>query len=196
MHVLSSVGWMSMALVLFVLLGNGALGAAHVVDGSLLAPLANASAFTGLVLAYGTAWGLVQHTWVLAKFAITFVQLYCGIFLLSGALTESTRTGTAPIALVVGTALMASAVAVQAWLSIAKPGGRTRWATDRGTGRPIKLPTAPAWVFAAGVGAPLADIALGVAFGFPAPVFEVVLLVAVIAARRSALRRRRVAHSG
>lgn len=189
MHVLTSVGWMSMAIVLFVLLLRGQPGAAHVVDVSLLAPLANGSAFTGLVLAFGTAWGLVVHRWVLAKFAITFVQLWAGIFLLSGALDAAAATGDAPWPLIAGTVVMASAIAVQAWLSVAKPGPRTRWGTDQTTGRPVKLPTAPGWVFVLGTTAPVADLALTVAFGFPSPVVQVVALTAVVVARRSAVRR-------
>jgi hypothetical protein len=189
MHVLTSVGWMSMAVVLFALLLHGRPEAAHVVDEVLLAPLANGSAFTGLVLACGTAWGLVVHRWVLAKFAITVVQLWAGIFLLSGALNSAAASGDAPWALIAGTAVMASAIALQAWLSIAKPGPRTRWGTDRATGRPVKLPTAPGWVFVLGTTAPVADLALTVALGFPSPFVQVVVLTAVVIARRAAVRR-------
>ena len=92
----------------------------------------------------GTAWGLTHHGWVLAKFAITLVQLYAGIFLLSGALAATADTpaaGGPPAALVAGTAGMAGAVAFQAWLSVAKPGGRTPWSRDR-DGHPLRLPTA------------------------------------------------------
>lgn len=188
MHVLTSVGWMTCALVLFVFLVTGEPGPAHTVDTVLLAPLANASAFTGLVLALGTAWGLVLHRWVLAKFLITVVQLYCGIFLLSGALNTAAEQGGIPVLLVPGTALMASAIAVQAWLSIAKPGSRTRWGTDRATGRPVKPPTAPGWVFVLGVTAPITDTALTVVLGFPSPFVQVGCLIAVIGARRAALR--------
>jgi hypothetical protein len=189
MHVLTSVGWMSMAMVLFALLLRGEPGAARVVDVALLAPLANGSAFTGLVLACGTAWGLVVHRWVLAKFAITVVQLWAGIFLLSGALDTAAATGRPPWALIAGTALMASAVALQAWLSIAKPGPRTRWGTDRATGRPVKLPTAPAWVFVLGTTAPVLDLALTIGLGFPSPFVQVGALTAVVIARRVAVRR-------
>src|SRR3954464_14629776 len=96
LHVVTSVGWMGQALALFVLLALGlgsedsatriaATSMAHEIDTVLLAPLANASAFTGFMLAASTAWGYFRHWWVLAKFAVTLVQLYAGIFLLSGA---------------------------------------------------------------------------------------------------------------
>ena len=68
LHVVTSVGWMTLALVLFVLLslaltaGGGPTAAAatamaHHLDVVLLAPLANTSAATGLVLSLGTPWG-------------------------------------------------------------------------------------------------------------------------------------------
>ena len=78
--------------------------------------LANASAAAGLMLSLGTAWGLAQHRWVLAKLVITLVQLYLGIFVLSDALHDAEATGRPATALVVGTASMAGAIAFQAWL--------------------------------------------------------------------------------
>lgn len=84
LHVVTSVGWMTLALVLFALLflartadggtARAATAMAHHLDVVLLAPLANASASTGLMLSLGTAWGLAQHRCVLAKFVITLGQ--------------------------------------------------------------------------------------------------------------------------
>jgi len=195
LHVLTSVGWMSLALVLLTLLvlarvdgGPTALAATAMADHldiTLLAPLANASAATGLMLSLGTAWGLAQHRWVLAKFAITLVQLYLGIFVLSDALRDAETTDRPATALVVGTAAMAGAIAFQAWLSVAKPGGRTRWARDRRTGRPVRLPVAARWVFAVAVVTALADIAIGVV-SRPLPVLSLLAvgLAAVVRHRR------------
>ncbi|KZB82208.1 hypothetical protein AVL48_09760 [Amycolatopsis regifaucium] len=195
LHVVTSVGWMGQALALFTLLAISratedgeirvaATSMAHEIDTLLLAPLANASAFTGFMLAAGTAWGFTRHWWVLAKFVITLVQLYAGIFLLSGALQDSVaaaRTGEqAPVALVAGTALMASAIAFQAWLSIAKP-----WGKARSGG---KLPTAPTWVFVAAVAAPLADITAGLLLGFPLPALSLIVLIVQLVRRRRQLR--------
>lgn len=194
LHVLTSVGWMSMALVLFVLLhlaltgpradALAAAATAHHIDSVLLAPLANASAATGLLLGVGTAWGLARHRWVLIKLLITLVQLYVGIFVLSPALGALATTGTAPpLPLVVGTAAMAGAIAFQGWLSVAKPGGRTRR-----TAHPAKLPIAAPWVFAAAVLAPLTDIAVGTAVGFPTPVLSLLTVVVAVEVRRRTLR--------
>ncbi|RSM54195.1 hypothetical protein DMH03_35730 [Amycolatopsis sp. WAC 01376] len=194
LHVITSVGWMGQALALFTLLmisrtsEDGAIrvaatSMAHEIDSFLLAPLANASAFTGFMLAAATAWGFTRHWWVLAKFAITLVQLYAGIFLLSGALQDSVvaaRTGApAPVALVAGTALMASALAFQAWLSVAKPWGKARSGA--------KLPTAPTWVFVAAVLAPLADITVGLMLGYPLPALSLIVLIVQLVRRRRLL---------
>lgn len=200
LHVLTSVGWMAQALVLFTLLTTSfassdpalrvaATTMAHVVDVRLLGPFANAAAFTGFMLAASTAWGFFRNWWVLAKFAITVVQLYAGIFLLSGALQDSvaeagTGRPTPSLALLLGTALMASAIAFQAWLSIAKPWRRTPWAA------PGKPPTATNRVLAAAVAAPLIDIATGLALGFPSPLCQLVVLAAQLVNRRRALRVR------
>ncbi|MER6991677.1 hypothetical protein ABT337_15525 [Saccharopolyspora hirsuta] len=197
LHVITSVGWLTCALVLFTLLATSfastdpatrvaATSMAHVVDVRLLGPFANAAAFTGLLLAAATAWGFFRHWWVLVKFAITVVQLHAGIFLLSGALQDSVaaaRTGQAPApALLIGTALMASAIAFQAWLSIAKPWRRTPWTTAR------KPPSASNRVFAAAVAAVLVDIATGLVLGFPSPICQLVVLAAQIVNRQRALR--------
>jgi hypothetical protein len=90
---------------------------ARAVDGRLLGPMADASAFTAIMLAAAIPWGFFRHWWVLTKFAITLVQLYLGIFLLSPTLAHSASTGPS-LAQVVGTALMASAIAFQGWLVI------------------------------------------------------------------------------
>src|SRR5689334_5592978 len=92
LHVISSTAWMSGAAALAILLGlsrsdpavaGAAVGAARHLDVFLLAVAANASTTTGLVLAWTTAWGLVHHWWVAAKAAITLVQLWVGIAILS-----------------------------------------------------------------------------------------------------------------
>ncbi|WP_410656435.1 DUF2269 family protein [Amycolatopsis sp. lyj-112] len=197
LHVITSVGWMGQALALFTLLtishtsGDvavriAATSMAHELDTLLLAPLANASAFTGFMLAAATAWGFTRHWWVLSKFVITLVQLYAGIFLLSGALQDSVAAARAgdpePASLtqLVGVALMASGLAFQAWLSVAKPWGKAR------TG--AKLPTAPTWVFVAAVVAPLADITAGLILGFPLPALSLIVLTVRLTGRRRSLR--------
>ncbi|TDQ63188.1 hypothetical protein EV188_102845 [Actinomycetospora succinea] len=199
LHVVSSTAWMSGAAALAILLGlsrtdpalaGAAVGAARHLDVFLLAVAANASTTTGLVLAWTTSWGLVHHWWLVAKAAITLVQLVVGIAILSPVLDELAAGGTpAPASQVAGAAAMASAVAFQAWVSVAKPWPRTPVARrDRERGR-SRLPQAGAPLVAAGVLAPVGDVALTVALGFPAPLLEVITLAVVGVARRRALDR-------
>ncbi|MFI5843222.1 hypothetical protein ACIA8K_26280 [Catenuloplanes sp. NPDC051500] len=189
LHVLSSAGWMAQAMALCVMLATGLVSGDPVVraasttmalatDGRLLGPMADVSAFTGIMLAAATPWGFFRHWWVLVKFAITVVQLYVGIFLLSPQLEQSAVTGPVPLQ-IAGTALMASAIAFQGWLSIAKPWGTVRDRQRRGGG------TGPLWVFVAAVVGGLLDLALALALGHPMPLLSIVLLIVVLARRRS-----------
>lgn len=195
LHILTSAGWMTLAVVLFTLLAAaaasgdpavrvGALSMAELIDRRLLATLANASAFTGFLLCATTPWGFFRHWWVLAKFAITIVQLNAGIILLSPTLDSAeaaVRAGDplpSPVARLAGIACMASAMAFQAWLSQTKPWRRTPWSP---AAKPVQ---APARAFAAAVIAPLTDIAVGMALGFPLPVLSAAVLVVLLVRRR------------
>ncbi|MGW3999293.1 hypothetical protein ACWEF6_37860 [Amycolatopsis sp. NPDC004772] len=184
LHVVSSVAWMSQALALVVLTASGAPTMAERLDSVLLAPMANVSAFTGLLLAGATAWGYFRHWWVLTKFALTLIQLYAGIFLLSPALRESADTGTVAWPQIAGASLMASALAFQAWLSVAKPGRKTPWSP---AAKPL---TAPTWVFVAGIGAPAFDVAAGITLGYPLPALELIMLIVLLAFERRRRHRR------
>ncbi len=183
LHVVSSVAWMSQALALVVLMVSDAPAMADRLDSVLLAPMANVSAFTGLLLAGATAWGYFRHWWVLTKFALTLIQLYAGIFLLSRALRESADTSVVTWQQIAGASLMASALAFQAWLSVAKPGRKTPWSPTS------KPPVAPTWVFVAGVGAPAFDVTAALLLGYPLPAAELVMLVVLGFERRRRRRR-------
>ena len=159
LHVVSSTGWMIMALALFVVVDHAlttpgrraAFEVATLLDVRVLQFMATTSAFSGLMLSGLTAWGYFRHWWVLAKFVITFSQLYAGIFVLSPNLHPD---GSPPL-LRVGSLLMASALACQVWLSVAKPFKRTPWAAS------TKPRTAPPWGFALCLAVPALDYALG-----------------------------------
>ncbi|MGW5747392.1 hypothetical protein [Amycolatopsis sp. NPDC003861] len=184
LHVVSSVAWMSQALALVVLTASGVPTMAERLDSVLLAPMANVSAFTGLLLAGATAWGYFRYWWVLTKFALTLIQLYAGIFLLSPALRESADTGTVAWPQIAGASLMASALAFQAWLSVAKPGRKTPWSP---AAKPL---TAPTWVFVTGIGAPAVDVAAGITLGYPLPALELIMLIVLLAFERRRRHRR------
>jgi hypothetical protein len=128
------------------------------------------------VLAAATPWGFFLHWWVLTKFTISTVQVYAGIFVLSPALTRSLTDG--PTAgLVVGTGLMASAIAFQGWVSIRKPWGRVR-------GQRGAAPASPGWIFAATVLGGPAELSISLVLGHPLPLLSVVLVALVLIARR------------
>ncbi len=178
MHAVTSIGWMSLALSLLVLLVWGTAAgfeAARVLDRQLLAHLGTSGAFTGLMLAALTAWGYLRYWWVAVKFAITLTQLYVGMFVLSPRLEAAggPEAGDAG-ALIAGSALMVGAIAFQAWISVTKPWRQTPWAEPRW--RPQVF---PAWFFWASVAIPVVDyFAWKALFGSPAPLLS--LLVALI----------------
>ncbi|MGQ0576964.1 MAG: hypothetical protein ACT4RN_22595 [Pseudonocardia sp.] len=194
LHVVSSVSWLSQAAALAVLLGTSAAAppgelkiatarVAELLDATVLVYSANVSAFTGFALAAMTTWGYFHHWWVAAKFVVTFGQLYLGIFVLSATLHEVADAAAAgrdgPVGgLVAASVLMASALAVQVWVSVAKPWGRTP--LDRPRPQP-----APAPMLAAAVLVPVADVVLAVTvFGQPLPALSLALLAAALVARR------------
>ncbi|WP_055507268.1 hypothetical protein [Nonomuraea pusilla] len=189
---ITSVGWMSQALGLFALMVYGttarepkAYAMAEMLDAQVLAQLANASAFTGIMLSALTRWGYFQYWWVMAKFVITLVQLYAGIFLLGpqlGAL--ATGQQHASPAHLAGPALMASAIAFQGWLSIAKPWKRTPWAAA-----PARPPEPSAWFVGFLFAVPLLDLLLAARLGHPAPLFFALTAVTYPLWRRRLLRR-------
>ncbi|MCK2219393.1 hypothetical protein MF672_037190 [Actinomadura sp. ATCC 31491] len=202
LHVVTSVAWMSQALALFALNLHSALTGdlagyrmAELLDGGLLAHFANASAFTGIMLAAMTRWGFFRYWWVLVKFVITLVQLYAGIFLLGPRLAElASGARTADPPLLGGTLLMASAIAFQAWLSVAKPWRRTRWADRRPPAGRAATVEPPRWLLPYVLAVPVLDFVLGaVVLGHPAPLFFAVTAIAYPIWRGRALRRRAAA---
>lgn len=195
-HVVSSTGWMMMALALFVVVNHAlavpdrrpAFEVALLLDVQVLQFMATTSAFSGLMLSGLTAWGYFRHWWVLLKFAITLSQLYAGIYVLSPNLHPD---GSEPL-LRVGSLLMASALAVQVWLSVAKPFKRTPWAAPR------KPKTAPPWGFALCLAVPAADYALGQSLlDVPLPALSLLVAVGypIVRAVRLRTHSREAAHS-
>jgi len=194
LHVVSSVSWMSQAAALAVLLFTaigpvatpvrvGAATSAELLDTTLLVYSANIATATGLLLAATTSWGFWLHRWVAIKLLLTTGQLYLGIGVLSPRMDTMVATvsagGTEGVAwLGLAATLMASAFAAQVWLSVAKPGGRMRRAA--GVRRPG---TAPAWLFALAVLAPIAETGLGVTLTGPLPVLSLAVLVVALALR-------------
>jgi hypothetical protein len=197
LHVITSVGWMSQAVALLALLLYGmesgdvhAFEMARFLDHRVLAVMANISAFSGMMLSATTPWGYFRHWWVLAKFVITVVQLYVGVFVLSGNL-EAAAQGHVTVWMPVGTSLMISAIAFQAWMSVAKPWGRTSWADPK-----VKLPTASTAMFVVALVVPAADFAVSLHSGGPRPLFMLVTVIAYSITRAARGRNRSSGASG
>lgn len=192
LHVVTSVGWLSQAVALLALLLHGmrtgdvsAFRMARVLDHQVLAFMGAASAFTGMMLSATTPWGYFRHWWVLAKFVITVGQLYVGVFILSDNL-QAAAEGHVTRWLVVGTACMIGAFSFQAWLSVAKPWGRTPWADPK-----VKLPTASTKAFVLALVVPALDFGIGLYTSSPAP-FLMLVTVIVYSIRRAATGRHRL----
>jgi hypothetical protein len=150
-HVLCGVGWMGLDLGLMVLVLTGATSdsgptvaaaytAARLVIPVVVPVLATGMLLSGILLGWGTKWGLLQWTWVVTKLAIGLVlTALVFVALVPGALSIPTElTGTAAeVRDAVGAGGRAQnlppRVGFQARgfalvLSIWKPWGRTRWA--------------------------------------------------------------------
>ncbi|MGQ0773836.1 MAG: hypothetical protein ACT4NY_05380 [Pseudonocardiales bacterium] len=140
LHVLTSVGWLTMALAQVTLIMHGitttdpqtrraALTMTEFVDHEILQQAATGSAYTGLMLSALTSWGFFRFTWVAVKFGITIGGLYLGIWHLGSWLEQGVRAsetgGVGPVGYSVfwGVVLIAAMV-FATWLSVAKPWGR------------------------------------------------------------------------
>ena len=84
---------------------------------------------------------------------------------------------------------MASGLAVQAWLSLAKPFGRTPLARHSR----VRPTPAPSWAMVAAFIAPILDIPLGQLIGDPAPALTLTTLIVVLVARGRRFRAQRAA---
>lgn len=203
-HVVSSVCWLGLAIALVVLLALSvssppgetkvaAAAMANELDLTVLGFSAMIAALTGFGLSTATAWGWFQHRWVAAKVILTLGQITLGTVVLGQALPAvvvDARAGSdgAAVLVALGLGLVASGLAVQVWLSVAKPGGRTR----RGRRSGARPPTAPAAVFAMLAVLPLADTTLHALGVLELPVLSAVGLavaVALAARRRGAVGR-------
>jgi len=142
LHVLTSVGWLTMALAQVTLMlhamtltdaatRRSALTMTEFIDHAVLQSAATGSAYTGLMLSALTSWGFFRFTWVTVKLAVTIGGLYLGIahlgqWLHAGVLASETG-GLGPVSLsVYWASALIVALVFASWLSVAKPWGRLR----------------------------------------------------------------------
>jgi hypothetical protein len=151
-HVVVSVGWIGIEAGLLALSLAGlytrdpeVLGAVHVAagifGGIFLVPVSMGTLVTGVLLSFGTPWGLVLHYWVLVKLVLTAALVASGILVLNRILQEAAvRASEVPLstltsaevgalrfqiiaAVSVALLLLAAATA----LSVYKPWGKTQF---------------------------------------------------------------------
>lgn len=145
-HITCSVGWMGAVAAFLVLAITGTHSADTVtvravyiamepMTSGLIVPLAFASLLSGLLLAFGTRWGLIRHYWVLVKLLINSLSI--ALLLLhtrlihqaaraaeTGPLSPTTLSG-ARSHLVNASALALLALLTATLLSVYKPRGLT-----------------------------------------------------------------------
>jgi uncharacterized membrane protein SirB2 len=138
-HVLVAVGWFGVVVGKLILEITAATtpdpdipGAAYLFmeafDRALFPPTALATLLTGIVLSVGTAWGLFQHYWIVAKLVLTVAVIVTGVVFV-GAWTRqaiATASGSASIPLIYASLAHLVMLGAATVISIYKPWGRIR----------------------------------------------------------------------
>jgi hypothetical protein len=147
LHVVAGVGWFGIAAVTFVLTiaaltrSDAAIVRAgyefhELLIGSLARPASLITLGTGLVLAVGTKWGIARYYWPLVKLVLVVATISITASLTPGWIATASRLPGSPftgelvdaqINLIGMAAFHVLAIGAATWLSIYKPGGRTRW---------------------------------------------------------------------
>lgn len=155
LHIISGIGWMGADIVLFILLYTGlttddgvtaasSYNAVAVFVPIAVPPLAVGMLVTGLLLGWGTKWGVLRYWWVVVKLALAvtmvllvFFSLVPGVNDLSTAdatmSADAVRDSLGSVATqmlfppIVSFAMLGTA----AVLSVFKPWSRTPWSERR-----------------------------------------------------------------
>lgn len=155
LHILCGVGWMGADIVLFILLytglttDDGAVAAACYRAVTIFVPIAVpvlslGMLATGLLLGWGTKWGVLRYWWVVVKLALAlimvvlvFVSLVPGVNDLDDAnatmSADAVRDslGSAPDQMMFPPIVSFLMLATAAILSVYKPWRQTPWSTPR-----------------------------------------------------------------
>lgn len=156
LHVVSSVGWLSLMLCLLTLGVSGLVTrdaetlrssyrAMRILGDALIVPLSLLSLTSGLALALGTPWRLFQYRWVSTKFWLTLAATTASVFALTARLHEAAdlatghptgsiadmHLGFARYNMVIVPSVALTLYLVTVTLSVFKPWGRrTGWKAD------------------------------------------------------------------
>jgi hypothetical protein len=161
LHIVSGIGWMGADIVLFILLitglttDDGAVAAACYRAVAVFVPVAVPALSltmlaTGLLLGWGTKWGILRHWWVVVKLALAVVMVVLVfVSLLPGVddLTDADATmrasavrdslGSAPEQMLYPPVVSFLMLATAAVLSVYKPWRQTPWSASS---RPAREP--------------------------------------------------------
>ncbi len=153
LHIVSGVGWMGADIALFILLytglttDDGAIAASCYTAVSVFVPaavpvLSVGMLATGLLLGWGTKWGVLRYWWVVVKLALAvtmvvlvFVSLVPGVNDLANPdATQSADAvrdslGSAPTQLMFPPVVSFAMLGIATVLSVFKPWRRTPWST-------------------------------------------------------------------
>ncbi|MDA3647863.1 hypothetical protein LZ318_06835 [Saccharopolyspora indica] len=147
LHIVAGVGWFGIAAVTFVLTvaaltsSDAAIVRAgyefhELLIGSLARPASLITLGTGLILCAGTKWGIAKHYWPLVKLVLVVVTISITASLTPGWIATALRPSGTPFTgdhldaqvNLIGMAVFhVLTIGAATWLSIYKPGGRTRW---------------------------------------------------------------------
>jgi hypothetical protein len=153
LHIVCGVGWMGADIVLFILLYTGlttdagAIAASCYTAVSVFVPVAVpvlslGVLATGLLLGWGTKWGVLRYWWVVVKLALAVIMVALVFFSLVPGVNDLSTSdatlsadavreslGSAPTQMLFPPVVSFAMLAIAAILSVFKPWRRTPWAT-------------------------------------------------------------------
>ena len=108
-HVLVAGGWFGIVVAKLVLevtaattrdqeIPRAAYMLIQVLDRAMFPPVAVGTLLTGVILSVGTAWGLFQHYWIVAKLALTVGVILSGVLFVGAWVQQAIATASGPAA--------------------------------------------------------------------------------------------------
>lgn len=151
LHIIAGIGWMGADIVLFLLLltglttDDGAVAASSYIAVGVFVPvvvpvLSIGMLATGLLLGWGTKWGLLRYWWVVVKLALAVIMVVLVIFSLVPSINDLAQPdatlsasdvreslGSATTGLMFPPIVSFIMLGTAAILSVFKPGRQTPW---------------------------------------------------------------------
>lgn len=155
-HILSGIGWMGVDVALFVLLltglttDDGQVAASCYIAVAVFVPVAVpvlslGMLASGLLLGWGTKWGLLRYWWVVVKLAMALILTVLVFTALVPGINDMPRPnattsadavrdslGSVPTGLMFPPIVSFLMLGIASVLSMFKPWGRTRWTRPAG----------------------------------------------------------------